>query len=280
MAMTEEQKAALKARLQMQRPASAMTQATEKEIREYRKDPESVSQMFPTALVRAAVVSADVLMPEPLEKQVVKIAEMFLNGKKAPEIANALGLEERVVDSEIRRLEHYRSVALRDNEGLANKVIDEHFNVTQRSIKLIEQGQDILNMYADEMKSNHEKRLKADERDDPYAHKMGISPHQLQAFFLGVEALGKQKDRIAEIQGLLGKHIPEPTTQVNQTINNVTFNSDALNEMADALMKNAGHAVLGGQGAAQLAREMAHEQIIEAQVETIFPALVDPIQAT
>lgn len=271
-------KAKLRERLAMQKPNSPNTVATEREIKEYRANPEAVGSTYPVALVTAAVKATDLFMPSPLEERVILIAEMFLNGKKAAEIAGVLGLEVHIVAGEIKRMEHQRAVAVQNNPELAARVAEKHFDVMDRSVKLIEHGQKILSMYAEEMESNHNLRIEADKRKDPYASKMGIGPHQLQAFFLGVEALGKQKDRIATMQGLMGKTIDaNAVVQQTNVTNNVQFNSPQLNDVVDALMKTAGHAILGGQQAVDTAKRMAHEQIIEASVETAFPALQQPI---
>jgi hypothetical protein len=242
------------------------------EVKAYTQAPATQPPPMPTNIVAAAVKAVDVLMPQEMEARVIQITEMYLRKMPYKQIAAHLGLPEDVVLGEVRRIEHHRATAFAQTPGLAEKVVETHYDVVNETITLIKNGERIMAAFAEEMLSDHQRRLEADERKDPYASKMGISPHKVQAYFLGMEAIGKQKDRIADIQGLLGKHAEaaSQTNITNVTNQQVVFQAPQLNQMnnmVDQLMKNAGHAVIGGEIVVEEAQRIAQAQI--AQVTAV-----------
>lgn len=258
-------------RMKMGHAGSKVRQEAQREVRQYERTPITQVPAVPSTIVAAAVKAVDVLMPQEMEERVLRITEMYLRKTPYKEIAAHLGLPEDVVLGEVKRIEHHRATAFATTPGLANKVVDTHYDVVNETIKLIKNGEKILNAFADELMMDHANRLEAEERKDPYRNKMGISPHKVQALFLGVEALGKQKDRIADIQGLLGKHAEAAVQNVTNVQNNtVVFQEPHLNQlngMVDNLMKSAGHSVIGGQIAVGEAQRVAQAQI--AQVSAV-----------
>jgi hypothetical protein len=267
--------------MKMGHPGSKTAQAARAEVKEYERTPVTTAPPIPTTIVAAAVKAVDVMMPQDMEQRVLRITEMYLRKTPYKEIAAQLGLPEATVLSEIKRIDHYRATAFATNPELAVKVVETHYDVQKETIKLIQNGEKIMAAFAEELLSDHENRLEADKRKDPYASKMGISPHKVQAYFLGMEAIGKQKDRIADIQGLLGKHAEAAVQNVTNVQNNtVVFQEkhlNTLNGMVDTLMKKAGHSVIGGQIAVEEAQRVAHHQLAQVQAVDTPNGLPGPV---
>lgn len=200
------------------------------------------NKTFPTPLVVAALRAADVIMPEDLEQRVLTIARMYAQGATATKIAEVLGIDRGVAQSEIKKLDKGRQIAYAEDPSLAVKVVEEELNVLQLTQEMIRTDIAVLKMIEDELRMDHEDKLKAIEANNPYAYKRGINSLKADSYFKAREVIGKQADRLGELQGLLGKHAAQHNNVAgNQTTNIIQFGNAQLNEVADMFMKMTGN---------------------------------------
>lgn len=229
--------------------------ARDADVKKWEEDPNH----FPTALVTGAVRAMDVLMPEELERQVTTIARMHMEKKGIKAIAAELDLPEEYVRAELRKIDIARGVAIQHEPELAVKVVEAQFDVMAASTAMFEDGMKVLSALKEELMLDHFDKLnpppeeydqdgaededtgkkKAKKRPRP----LGMYSMKVDSYFKGVESLGKQLDRIGEMTGQLGKHIPPGSgsiTQINQTVNLANEN---LNSFVDSIMKATGNVI-------------------------------------
>lgn len=279
-AITPEQIAAIRSRMQVQPIVSPGTttgadRRADKDLPLLDKSPlaKAVNQevkqtlqgrppAFPTASVAAAVRAADVLLPEALEQRVLMIAGLYLNGTPAQGIADKLGLDVALVQTEIRKIDSARAIAYKEDPQLAIEVAKTEFDVIRNTIKAIKTDQQILSMVEQEMRDAYQDgqdfRLGKVEQYDEWEeenesggkdkkrkkkHPPSISPMKLDSYFKGREVIGKQLDRLTDIFGLVQKHIPKDAVNMQQVNNFVQFNNTALNDLANAFLNSTGNSI-------------------------------------
>lgn len=236
--------------------------ARDAEVAEFKANPQPSVPQFPRALVTAAVRAADVLMPDELERRVTQIAFHYLNGKKCAEIAKILDIDPHVVQEEVRRLDSARAVAYRENPELAVAVTNVQVDVLQKTVDLSNDMLEVLSMVKEEMVDKHtrfkelkEKRiygldnLSDEEKKELKDNAKGISPLLLQSYTAGIEAVGKQYDRIGELTGQLGKHAHKGDTNLTQINATVQFGSEQLNNLVDLFLQSTGQSAMSAHSA-------------------------------
>ena len=116
---------------------------------------------FPTATISAVVRAVDAVLPEQLEQRVLMIAGLYLNGTKTQEIADKLGLDPDLVNKEVKKIDSARSVGYKQNPELAGKVVQQEYDVVQKTIHSIKQIDELSDMLVEEMRMDYQEGLDA-----------------------------------------------------------------------------------------------------------------------
>lgn len=223
-------------------------EAVDRVIKKYREGRQPV---IPTDVVRTIVKAVDLVLPEVLEERSLAIATLYLNGVRPADIAKELNIHPGAVSAELARIDYVRSQHLRASPEYAQAVVEKHFDVLACSEALITNGLDVLRVIHESILQEKEdienwrppeekitcsdcgKVLKTPKRE----RRPGLRPMVLQAYWQGLDAIGKHQDRIGEILGIMrGKGDKD----FNQFVNNVQVTNINLDALADAYMKAVG----------------------------------------
>lgn len=207
-------------------------------IEAFTSDPHQRPQLD-VPLVAAALRAADVVQPELLENRTLAIAEMVISGASSHEIAMALNLDPKVVRQELLTIHKLRQVGVRGNTDLAEKLVQRELDVMEVTTDIIRTDMDLLALLEHELMLDHQDKLEARANNSPYAWKKGMNALKVDAYFRARDSIGKGLDRMATLQGLMAKHLPN--NQVNNSTTVVQFGNDALNSLANHFMQMSGN---------------------------------------
>ena len=231
--------------------------AREATIEQFNANP--TTPQFDTPLIAAALRVADVIQPEFQEARTLAIAEMVLAGANSQEIALVLNIDPKIVRSEMLVLHKLRKIGVEQNPELARILVERELDVMEVTTEMVRTDMSLLTMLQHELELDHQEKLDAMAAKSPYAWKKGMNALKVDAYFRARDSLGKHLDRVANLQGLMHKHL-QPTS-VNQTNTVVQFGNDALNSLADHFMKMSGNVP------ALIAEAQANDQLSTIDVE-------------
>lgn len=291
--ITPDQKAAILARMKSPKaPVDARTkapvatavshEAVRKEVNHTVTTGEAPA--FPTASIAAAVRATDVVLPQQLEQRVVAITGMYMNGWPATKIAQQLGLDVKLVQAELRKLDAARSIAYTEDPQLAVATVKETIDVVKTTLMAMQEDAHLLGALKRELMVEHQEFEQAladgslwqdeeeQQEDDALTFKKGkptkrkrygMYSMKVDSYTKLREVWGKQVDRVANVLGLLNKNMPQQQGGVSLSQTNITFAGTDLDNFADMFLRGTGNHI------APLAAPATHAEVIETTAEPL-----------